>query len=92
MGTTFKDLALFFVFLAEEGATAQFFENWVPNDPFCRACSDIVGLFTLWVQRYGVAWDSYITSSFRWGCSLEGPAYWSDLNFKWLSYYGTVCK
>ena len=34
MGTTFKDLALFFVFLAEEGATAQFFENWVPNDPF----------------------------------------------------------
>lgn len=67
MGTTFKDLALFFVFLAEEGATAQFFENWVPNDPFCRACSDIVVSFTLWVQRYGVAWDSYITSSFRWG-------------------------
>lgn len=92
MGVVSKDLALFFEFLAQEGVTAQFFENWVSHAPIYRGSSDTVVSFVMWVQRYGVAWDSYITSSFRWGCSLEGPAYWSDLNFKWLSYYGTVCK
>lgn len=34
MGTTFKDLALFFVFLAEEGATAQFSRIGFPTIRF----------------------------------------------------------
>lgn len=87
-----KDLALFFVFLAQEGVTDRFFENWVFRDLHSRGSSDIVASFTLWVQIVGIDWDSYFISAFLWSSSPEGEDYWSALNSKWLSYCGTVCK
>lgn len=92
MGTVSRDLALFFEFLAQEGATVQFFENWVSCNGLFYEGSDPVASFSRWVPYLGIAWDSYITASFYWYSSSEGRDYWSDLNSKWLSYYGTVCK
>lgn len=92
MGAVNKDLALFFEFLAQEGATAQFFENWVSCNWLYYEGSDLVASFSRWVQSLGIDWDSYIIVSFYWRSTSEGKDYWSDLNFKWLSYYGTVCK
>ncbi len=51
MGAVNKDLALFFEFLAQEGVTAQFFENWVPNDPITTA----VGGWSLVGSTVGLA-------------------------------------
>lgn len=92
MGVVSKDLALFFEFLAQEGVTAQFFENWVSRAPIYRGSSDTVVSFVMWVQNLGVTWYSYITSSFPWCYSPEGRDYWLDVNFKWLRHHGTVCK
>lgn len=92
MSVVSKDLALFFVFLAQEGVTAQFFENWVSSDPLCRNSSDIVASFANWVCARDIDWDSYVTSAFLWYSSPGGRDYWVDFNFKWLRYHGTVCK
>lgn len=92
MSVVIKDLALFFEFLAQEGVTAQFFENWVSRDLICRESSDTVVSFAMWVLNQGVSWGSYITSSFLWCSSPEGSDYWVDVNFKWLRHHGTVCE
>lgn len=92
MGVVSKDLALFFEFLAQEGVTAQFFENWVSRDPICRESSDTVVSFVNWVCAGDIDWDSYVPSAFPWCYSPEGCDYWLDVNFKWLRHHGTVCK
>lgn len=62
MGTVSRDLALFFEFLAQEGATVQFFENWVSCNGLFYEGSDPVASFSRWVPYLGIAWDSYITN------------------------------
>lgn len=92
MGAVSKDLALFLEFLAQEGVTVQFLENWVSCNWLFHEDSDLLASFTRWVQSLGIAWDSYIVVSFYWRSTSEGKDYWSDLNFKWLSYHGAVCE